>query len=321
MRKQFFVNPWPLFVLLALFLICGCNRVPDNKQEAQTRIDQLMKDYNRHANRQNYQSCLNDLNEIEFLCDKFQCDTLFMMDIHDRKHFTLMSLNKYSESLEVALALEEMSRQSIERDKPWYCLKIADSYLGMGDCEKAVYWIGKAVHGKGFNNYKIFMKPKYQPIQTDSTFQTLVGIMRERIGLDQPARDFTTRFTNDSTFRLSSQQGKVVLIDFWDVRCAPCIKAFPELKALYSQYHDKGLEIIGISLDTDRELLLNFLKENEIPWPVACSYKGWKDELVPLYGISATPSTWLIDRKGMLRYNELQGDELKTAIEQLLRND
>ena len=320
MKKLVLFNVRLLFsVSLALFTIFGCNQPPENKQEAQVRIDKLMNSYSHHFNRQNYSECINDLNEILSLCEKFTCDTPFMMDIYDRKHFTLMSAKKFSESLVVATTLEELSRKTAEKEKPWYFLKIADSYLGMGDYSKAIEWIGRAVSEKGFNNYKIFQKPKYQQLQTDSTFQSLVVIMKGRIGIDEPARDFTVYLTDGKPFSLSIHKGKVVLIDFWDVRCAPCIKALPELKELYSQYHQKGLEIIGISLDSDKELLSNFLNKNEISWPIACSYKGWKDDLVSIYGISATPSTWLIDRNGILRYNELSGNELKVAIESLLK--
>ncbi|MFH0842759.1 MAG: TlpA disulfide reductase family protein [Bacteroidota bacterium] len=300
-------------------ITCGRNQSPGNKQEAQARIEKLMNVYFTHTESQDFQTCLTDLDEILGLCEKFSLEQALIMDITDRKIFTLMNLGQFYQALELAFKLEEMSVQSEDRDSPWYYLKIADCYHGMKNKEKAVEWIGKAVNEKGFKNYKIFQGAKYQQLQTDSTFQSLVSVMKRRIGLDQPARDFAASITNGSTFNLSSQKGKVVLIDFWDVRCAPCIKALPELKNLYSDYHEEGLEIIGISLDTDHELLSSFLKKNALPWPIACSYKGWKDETAALYGISATPSTWLVDRQGILRYNEIRGDELKEAIEILLK--
>lgn len=142
--------------------------------------------------------------------------------------------------------------------------------------------------------------------------------MKDIIGLQHPAKEFTVYLLDGEKLKLSSQKGKVVLIDFWDVYCPPCIKAMPELKALFEQYSDEGLEIIGISLDTDKEKLLDFLKKHNISWKIACSYKGWKDKTAILYGINATPSTWLIDRKGILRYYNLKGTELKGAIEKLI---
>jgi peroxiredoxin len=241
------------------------------------------------------------------------------MESLDNKHFELMTQGKFEESLKIALKMEEMSRQAGDTVKPWYYLKIADSYNGMKNYQKSIEWISKAVYERKFNNYKIFLETKYKNLQLDSTFQKLITVMKDRIGLNHPAKDFTVSLLNGDSFNLSSRIGKVVLIDFWDVRCAPCIQALPELKNLYEQYNKEGFEIIGISLDTDKELLMKFLDKNSLPWPISCSYKGfYKDETALIYGINATPSTWLVDRKGILRFNEIKGDELKTAIESLL---
>lgn len=80
----------------------------------------------------------------------------------------------------------------------------------------------------------------------------------------------------------------------------------------------KGLLILGISLDTERKLLDDYLQEMEIPRKMACSLKGWGDETVKLYRINATPSTWLIDRQGILRHINLKGEKLTRAITELL---
>jgi len=78
------------------------------------------------------------------------------------------------------------------------------------------------------------------------------------------------------------------------------------------------LEIIGISLDTNKETLQDFLKKNNIPWKIACSYNGWQDETAILYAINATPSTRLIDRDGILQYYNLKDEELKAAVGTLI---
>ncbi len=238
----------------------------------------------------------------------------------DNQHFELMEQSKFEESLMVAFKMEKMARQSGDTLKPWYYLKIADSYNGMKNYQKSTEWISKAVYERNFNNYRIFLNEKYESLHLDSTFRKLVAVMKDRIGLNHLAKDFTVTLINGDSFKLSSQLGKVVLIDFWDARCAPCIKALPELNNLYERFHREGFEIIGISLDTDKELLMKFLDKHNLSWPISCSYKGfYKDETALIYGINATPSTWLIDRKGILRYNEIKGNELKTAIESFIK--
>ena len=75
---------------------------------------------------------------------------------------------------------------------------------------------------------------------------------------------------------------------------------------------------MGISLDTERKPLDDYLKEAVLPWKIACSWDGWNDRTAALYRISATPSTWLIDRRGVVRYCDVRGEELRKAVETLV---
>lgn len=307
-------------LLICILLIsCGKNEAPKTREEAKARIDILLDKYYGDFDNGDFEEGLTKLDEILSLCEKFSFRKEFVIQIIDKKHFTLMKLGRFEESLKAALRLEEMAKEIGEGNNPWYCLKIADSYLGLKDIDKTVEWMGKAVRERGFKNYKIFSDAKCDILRKNDAFLKLIQEMKDRIGLQHPAKDFTASLAGGGNFSLSSQKGKVVLIDFWDVQCAPCVKAIPELKKLYEEYHKQGLEIIGISLDTDMELLKGFLDKKSIPYPVACSYKGYDDEAAKLYGINATPSTWLIDRNGILQYNEVKGEELKAAIESLLK--
>jgi peroxiredoxin len=126
---------------------------------------------------------------------------------------------------------------------------------------------------------------------------------------------------NGQQAALSSLQKKVVIIDFWATTCPACVKEIPHLKTLYAELSQQGFEILGISMDEDREELCAFVSENDLRWKIACSGKGWLDETVQLYQVDAQPSIWLVDQQGILRYFDLRGEALGQAVRSLLREN
>lgn len=307
-------------MFLTVLLIASLkSEEPKTIEEAKTEANRLLNEYYHYFDERKFDEGLICIDKVLDLCARYSFKKETVIQIMDKKHFTLMKMGRFADSLKISLQLEEMAKEIGQADNPWYCLKIADSYIGMKNTGEAVEWIGKAVYERNFKNYKIFSNSNYDTLRTNADFQKMILYMKDKIGLNHPAKEFTITAVDGAKLSLSSFKGKVVLIDFWDVLCTPCVRAIPELKELYKTYHEQGLEIIGISLDTDEDLLKNFLNERSIPWKVACSYKGYEDYTVKLYGINATPSTWLIDRNGVLRYNEVKGEELKKAVETLLK--
>jgi thiol-disulfide isomerase/thioredoxin len=116
---------------------------------------------------------------------------------------------------------------------------------------------------------------------------------------------------------LSKLRGKVVLIDFWATWCGPCREETPDVVAAYQKYHDKGFEIVGVSLDQSKDALLLYTKANQMVWPQYFDGKGWSNDISSRFGIDSIPAMWLVDKNGMLVTMDGRED-LAGQIEKLL---
>lgn len=116
---------------------------------------------------------------------------------------------------------------------------------------------------------------------------------------------------------LRKMKGKVTLVEFWSTSCGPCIAEMPTVKAAYEKLHERGFEVVGISLDDKESVLRRFIEEKKLPWPQHFDGKGWENQFALRYGIFAIPTTWLIDKRGNLRSTEARGD-LERSVQGLL---
>lgn len=112
--------------------------------------------------------------------------------------------------------------------------------------------------------------------------------------------DLSFTAVDGSKVDLAALRGKVVLVDFWATWCPPCVEEVPAVVAAYEKFRDQGFEIIGISLDENKEALEKFTKENKMSWPQFFDGKGWENELAQRFKIQSVPTMWLLDREGKL---------------------
>ncbi|MCX7798472.1 MAG: TlpA family protein disulfide reductase [Melioribacter sp.] len=112
------------------------------------------------------------------------------------------------------------------------------------------------------------------------------------------APDFALPTTDGKILKLSDYRGKIVILDFWATWCPPCRKGIPDLIDIKKKYGSKGVEIIGISVDTDtKNEVIPFIKEKGINYPVVY---GNQNVYKQYGGIRAIPTTFIIDKEGKI---------------------
>jgi peroxiredoxin len=132
------------------------------------------------------------------------------------------------------------------------------------------------------------------------------------------APDFTLPDINGNPVTMSAVSGKIKIIDFWASWCGPCRLNNPALRALYDEFHEKGLEIIGVSLDTDKAAWARAIEKDGLVWVNVSSLAGWDCETISLYNITGVPSLYVLDENNNIIATGLRGEQLKMFLRENL---
>jgi peroxiredoxin len=130
--------------------------------------------------------------------------------------------------------------------------------------------------------------------------------------------DFEVSDLDGKPLSIANHKSKVVLLDFWATWCGPCRTELPNVIKTYETHHKDGFDIIGISLDKDRDALTKFIKEKNMTWPQYFDGGFWTNKLAVKYGVNSIPATYLLDGQGTIIGNNLRGEQLEEAVSKAL---
>jgi thiol-disulfide isomerase/thioredoxin len=145
--------------------------------------------------------------------------------------------------------------------------------------------------------------------------------LRQRALLGAPVE---LRFTalDGREVDLQDLRGKVVLLEFWATWCPTCLRELPKLRAVHEKYRDEGFEIVGVALDDarDKNRLLAILQKENVAWPQYLPGDGHyaTSEISRQFGVVGIPTTFLLNRRGMIVETNLRGERLEAAVRSLL---
>jgi peroxiredoxin len=141
----------------------------------------------------------------------------------------------------------------------------------------------------------------------------------KKVSVGQKAPDFTMNDVNDKPVALSSKFGpKLLLVDFWASWCNPCRQENPNVVKVYNEFHKKGFDIVGVSLDQKKESWLKAISDDKLTWTHLSDLQYWNNAAAKLYAVNSIPANFLLDENGQIIGKNLRGEELYNKVNEVL---
>jgi len=200
------------------------------------------------------------------------------MDVYCARDLAFMDSNKTS--LAGYMAAKSLDKYKYEQQLVAYADKIKDQFPGNKDVQNFVKSMAE-------------VKP---------------------VSVGHTAPDFTLTDIDGKTVKLSDYKGKYVMLDFWASWCQPCRQENPNVVKQYAKFKDKGLNILGITLDEDRKPWQQAIAHDNLTWRHAGEFKRFDGPVVKQYKVEAIPSNFIIDPQGVIVAKNITGTDLEDFL-------
>jgi thiol-disulfide isomerase/thioredoxin len=109
------------------------------------------------------------------------------------------------------------------------------------------------------------------------------------------------------------------LVDFWASWCGPCRKENPAVVAAYQKYKDKGFDILGVSMDDNKDKWLAAIAKDNLTWTHVSDLKGWQNAVGKMYSVTSIPFNLLLDKEGKILAKSLRGADLEAKLAEIFK--
>lgn len=168
-----------------------------------------------------------------------------------------------------------------------------------------------------FNDFSADLKNAPLGKQMSDYFNPEIAVVDTNIGATFP--NYIAPSPNGNEISIYNNLGKVTIVDFWASWCQPCRAENPNLVKLYNEFKNDGLQIIGISLDKNKDSWEKAILKDHLSWPQLSNLKQWDEPIVKKLSIQEIPATFLIDENGKIIAKNLKTNELKQKITEILK--
>jgi thiol-disulfide isomerase/thioredoxin len=195
------------------------------------------------------------------------------------------------------------------------------SYILLRDLSKGNALKGDVALGL-FNGLNKKIKNSEEGIALQKTLQEKVNnvpMVKQSMTMGYEVKDFSAPNPSGKKIALYSVKGKYTLVDFWASWCGPCRKENPNVVAAYKKYHDKGFNIIGVSLDKDKARWEAAIAKDGLDWAQISNLKFWSEPIAQSFGIRSIPQNFLMDENNKIIAINLRGPALQEKLAELFK--